>query len=121
MAATLFGTSLAFFISVVHWRRGVILQAYWIGPLIGGALAAILYEQAFAMNHGFDKLRSFLSRSDYCDEQFDDTGRRAEYIDLDGGTFDGEPVDKELSRVQKKNYASTGGKNQQFTVVGNAE
>jgi len=52
----------------VHW-------IYWAGPLLGGALAGVLYDFLFATNATLDKLKGFFS-SDYDDSQFDSRGRR---------------------------------------------
>lgn len=53
----------------IHWL-------YWVGPLLGGALAAILYDFLFAMNANGDKLKGFFS-SDYDDSNYDRKGRKS--------------------------------------------
>nr|CAX48992.1 water-specific aquaporin [Lumbricus rubellus] len=53
----------------IHW-------VYWAGPLLGGALAGILYDFLFATNATLDKLKGFFT-SDYDDSQYDSRGRRS--------------------------------------------
>ena len=53
-----------------------------MGPLIGGALAAIAYDLMFAVNATPRKVKGFLS-GDYDDDQFDRRGRRDEPTDND--------------------------------------
>ena len=48
---------------------------YWIGPLVGGALAAIVYDFIFAVNASPGKIAGFFSRN-YDDSQFDGRGRK---------------------------------------------
>jgi len=43
---------------------------YWIGPLIGGALAGLLYDLVFAANASVAKANAFFTRRDYDDSQF---------------------------------------------------
>jgi len=43
------------------------MQMYWIGPLIGGALAALLYDLVFAANASTDKTKAFFTKKDYDD------------------------------------------------------
>ena len=52
----------------------IFFQAYWIGPLVGGAIAAWLYDFVFAVNASVDKIRGFFQRN-YDDSQFGPTGR----------------------------------------------
>ena len=52
------------------------LQLYWVGPLVGGALAAWIYELVFATNATPAKLRGFFTRS-YDNDDFDRHGRRS--------------------------------------------
>lgn len=49
---------------------------YWLGPLSGGAIAGLLYDQLFAVNASLSKTKAFFSRRDYDDQQFDSNGRR---------------------------------------------
>lgn len=49
-----------------HW-------AYWIGPLIGGAIAGLLYELLFAVNASVDKLKGFFTK-DYDNDNYDSRG-----------------------------------------------
>jgi aquaporin-4 len=52
----------------IHW-------VYWAGPLLGGALAGILYDFLFATNATLQKVKGFFS-SDYDDGHYDSRGRR---------------------------------------------
>jgi hypothetical protein len=52
------------------------VQLYWVGPLLGGALAGLLYDQLFAINASIEKTRAFFTRRDYDNDQFDSHGRR---------------------------------------------
>jgi len=54
----------------------VTIQMYWLGPLLGGALAGLLYDLVFAANASVDKAKAFFTRRDYDDSQFDQHGRR---------------------------------------------
>jgi len=49
---------------------------YWIGPLLGGILAGLLYDLVFATNASVAKTKAFFTRRDYDDSQFDQRGRR---------------------------------------------
>jgi len=49
-----------------HWL-------YWIGPLVGGMLAAIIYEFLFAVNATPAKLRGFFSQG-YDNDDYDEQG-----------------------------------------------
>jgi len=50
---------------------------YWLGPLVGGLLAGLLYDLVFATNASIEKAKAFFSRRDYDDSQFSrpDAGR----------------------------------------------
>lgn len=52
-----------------HW-------AYWLGPLIGGAAAGLLYETVLAVNASKAKMAAFMTR-DYDDDDFDEGGKRS--------------------------------------------
>ena len=43
---------------------------YWLGPLLGGALAGLLYDLVFAANASVAKAKAFFTRRDYDDSQF---------------------------------------------------
>jgi len=43
---------------------------YWLGPLLGGALAGWLYDLVFAANASVAKAKAFFTRRDYDDSQF---------------------------------------------------
>ena len=49
---------------------------YWVGPLIGGVLAGLLYDLVFAANASVAKTKAFFTQRDYDDSQFDQHGRR---------------------------------------------
>ena len=42
-----------------------LLQVYWCGPILGGMVAALLYESVFASNASLVKARGYLLASDY--------------------------------------------------------
>jgi len=46
------------------------MQMYWIGPLVGGMLAGLLYDLLFAANASCAKTKAFLTTRDYDDSQF---------------------------------------------------
>lgn len=46
-----------------HW-------VYWLGPLLGGLVAGLLYDNVFAMNASLLKARGFLLSSQYDNEKF---------------------------------------------------
>lgn len=46
-----------------HW-------VYWLGPLLGGLVAGLLYDNVFAMNASLMKARGFLLSSQYDSEKF---------------------------------------------------
>ena len=50
-------------------------QAYWLGPLLGAAFAALIYEHMFAVNASMAKLKSYLTAYNYDDDDFDEYGR----------------------------------------------
>ncbi|KAK2150200.1 hypothetical protein LSH36_418g00000, partial [Paralvinella palmiformis] len=49
-----------------HW-------AYWVGPLVGGAIGALLYDFVFAVNATPVKFRGCFSRR-YDDADYDNSG-----------------------------------------------
>jgi len=51
-------------------------QTYWLGPLLGGVLAGVIYDLLFAANATCDKAKSLLTDGDYDDSNFDAQGRR---------------------------------------------
>ena len=61
--------------AVLLLRAGCV-QMYWLGPLLGGALAGLLYDLVFAANASVAKAKAFFTRRDYDDSQFDQRGRR---------------------------------------------
>jgi len=47
---------------------------YWLGPLVGGLLAGLLYDLVFAANASAAKIKAMFTQRDYDDSQFGDTG-----------------------------------------------
>lgn len=43
---------------------------YWIGPILGGVVAGLLYEYIFAANASMNKIMEFLLSSRYDTEDF---------------------------------------------------
>jgi len=43
---------------------------YWLGPLIGGVMAGMLYELVFATNASTEKAKAMFTRKDYENSQF---------------------------------------------------
>jgi len=48
----------------------VTIQMYWLGPLAGGIVAALLYDLLFAANASVEKAKAFFTKRDYDDSQF---------------------------------------------------
>lgn len=46
-----------------HW-------VYWVGPILGGVVAGLLYEHLFAMNASITKVKACMLSSDYDDEKY---------------------------------------------------
>jgi len=55
----------------------VMKQMYWIGPLLGAVIAALLYDCLFATNSSLEKAKDLVSKRDYDDSKFDKKGRRS--------------------------------------------
>jgi len=45
-------------------------QMYWIGPLIGGLVAGVLYDLVFAVNASVDKAKNFFTKAKYDDSDY---------------------------------------------------
>ncbi|ESO82233.1 hypothetical protein LOTGIDRAFT_170144 [Lottia gigantea] len=45
-------------------------KVYWIGPLLGGIVAGLLYENMFAANSSWAKTRACFLASDYDDDKY---------------------------------------------------
>jgi len=57
-----------------RWHCGCFLiQMYWLGPLLAGVVAALLYDLVFAANASVEKAKAFFTRKDYDDRKFDET------------------------------------------------
>ena len=72
---------LGFLIRPYDWSVDLIMimstfQLYWIGPLVGSAVAALLYDFIFATNATPAKFTGFFRR-DYDDSNYDKHGRRS--------------------------------------------
>ena len=48
----------------------VTIQMYWLGPLLAGVVAGLLYDLVFAGNASVAKAKAFFTQSDYDDSQF---------------------------------------------------
>ena len=52
------------------------LQMYWLGPLLGGILAGLLYDLVFATNASVEKAKAFFTKRDYDDSQFGESSAK---------------------------------------------
>ncbi|KAL5022665.1 hypothetical protein ScPMuIL_001820 [Solemya velum] len=57
-----------------HW-------VYWVGPILGGIIAGLLYDNVFASNASLSKARGFLLSSDYDSEKFPPQRNRIKIIE----------------------------------------
>jgi len=46
------------------------VQMYWLGPLLGGVMAGLVYELGFATNASAAKAKAMFTRLDYDETQF---------------------------------------------------
>ena len=53
-----------------YWLCDYYIQMYWLGPLVGGLLAGLLYDLVFAANASAAKLKAMFTQRDYDDSQF---------------------------------------------------
>jgi len=53
-------------------RLLIVTQMYWLGPLVGGLIAGLLYDLVFAANASIAKTKAFFTRKDYDESQFDE-------------------------------------------------
>lgn len=67
--ARVFGPAVVSHTWVHHW-------AYWLGPIVGGISAALLYDFVLAMNASKAKLTGFFS-SGYDDDDFNEEGHKS--------------------------------------------
>jgi len=58
-------------------RIYLMVQMYWLGPLVGGVLAGLLYELLFATNASPAKALAMFTTRDYDETQF--TPEKKEY------------------------------------------
>lgn len=56
-------------------------QVYWVGPILGGIIAGLLYDNVFASNASLSKARGFLLSSDYDSEKFPPQRNRIKIIE----------------------------------------
>jgi len=49
---------------------------YWLGPLLGGVLAGLLYELVFSANASVAKTKPFFTKRDYSNSQFRDASEQ---------------------------------------------
>lgn len=73
-SARSFGPAVAMGIWEHHW-------VYWIGPILGGVIAGLLYEYVFAANASLNKTMEFLLSSKYDREEFPATEQKVKVID----------------------------------------
>jgi hypothetical protein len=76
------------FILITIRSSPLLFQAYWVGPLAGGALAGLLYDFIFAVNATPSKVAGFFGKN-YDDANFDASGRRIGSADSNGQELKG--------------------------------
>jgi len=59
-----------------HW-------IYWVGPLLGGMVAGLLYEFVFAVNASTDKFKAFFTKT-YNNDDFNSSGRIKQSAEVNG-------------------------------------
>lgn len=48
----------------------IYLQVYWLGPILGGVVAALLYDNVLASNASLRKARDLMMSSKFDDEKY---------------------------------------------------
>lgn len=81
---------------VMHRGR---MQAYWMGPMLGGIGAGLVYDLAFAANASRAKLRAFFTRGDYDGEKFNKNGIE---IEIDTGKRLIGDIDDDIEALDSK-------------------
>jgi len=66
----------AFLTRVTFTIGCVAIQMYWLGPLLGGLVAGLLYDLVFAANASVAKVKAFFTQKDYDDSQFGDSSAK---------------------------------------------
>jgi len=65
---------------------------YWLGPLLGGMLAGLLYDLVFAANASSSKAKAFFTQRDYDDSQFGEAEQRSAKVQHEGHDLDEQRV-----------------------------
>lgn len=58
---------------------------YWIGPILGGVTAGVIYENTFAVNASLVKARAFLLASEYDCESYPPKKTKIKIIEEEAG------------------------------------
>lgn len=82
--ARVFGPAVVSHTWVQHW-------AYWLGPMVGGIAAALLYDLLLAVNASKSKLTGFFT-ADYDDEDFNEEGQKTDAPKKSSGETELPPI-----------------------------